>query len=190
MRRTLPGLNADLAVAVRRVNAAYHALPEHLRPDLNGSSWAEMEREVDRACGAGDREAALQAISGWGAAGDDGLVPGFPRPRGGGAMNPAAPSPTPEDVRAGIQRTAQASIELTAETVEVIACRVAELLADQAPAGEVDPYLTVEQAADYLACRPKRIYDLCSQRRVAFHKDGSRTLLRRSDLDAYVRGNR
>jgi hypothetical protein len=65
MRRTLPGLNADLALAVRRVGAAAETLPEHLRPDFDGSSFDAMEREVDRACGAGDREAAMQAISRW-----------------------------------------------------------------------------------------------------------------------------
>lgn len=70
-----------------------------------------------------------------------------------------------------------------------MADRVAERLAERTPAPDPNPYLTVEQAADYLACERKRIYDLCSQRRIDFVKDGSRTLLRRADLDAYLDGS-
>lgn len=65
MRRTLPGLNAELALAVRRVGAAAETLPEHLRPDFDGSQWDALEREIDRAAGADDRESAIQAISRW-----------------------------------------------------------------------------------------------------------------------------
>jgi excisionase family DNA binding protein len=73
------------------------------------------------------------------------------------------------------------------ELVELIAARAAQLVRDQAAAtDDASPYLTVDQAAEYLACKPKRIYDLTSQRRLPFVKDGSRTLLRRSDLDAYL----
>ena len=49
--------------------------------------------------------------------------------------------------------------------------------------------LTVEEAAEYLRCKPKRIYDLTSQRRLAFVKDGSRTLIRRDALDQYLADN-
>ncbi|MEK6273223.1 MAG: helix-turn-helix domain-containing protein [Actinomycetota bacterium] len=80
-------------------------------------------------------------------------------------------------------------VELPPEFVELIAERVAELLADRHPSSEPPPYLTVDQAAEYLACKPKRVYDLCSQRRLPFRKDGSRTLLRRADLDAYLEGS-
>lgn len=64
MRRSLPGVNYELAAAVRRVNAARSRLPEPL-PDVTGERWHELEREVDRLCGAGDREGALRAISHW-----------------------------------------------------------------------------------------------------------------------------
>lgn len=47
--------------------------------------------------------------------------------------------------------------------------------------------LTVPEAAEYLRCKPKRIYDLCSQGRLPFEKDGSRTLVRRRSIDAYLR---
>ncbi len=68
------------------------------------------------------------------------------------------------------------------DLVEAIATRVAEHL----NAGTTSPILTVEEAADYLRCKPKRIYDLCSQRRISFVKDGSRTLIRRDALDQYL----
>jgi excisionase family DNA binding protein len=71
------------------------------------------------------------------------------------------------------------------ELVEAVARRAAEIVLERQEA-VVEPLLTVEQAAVYLACRRKRVYDLCSQRRVPFSKDGSRTLLRREDLDAYL----
>lgn len=86
---------------------------------------------------------------------------------------------------AGMNASGELTLALPAELVEVIAERAAQIVAErQASVGE--PLLTVEQAATYLACKPKRVYDLCSQRRVRFSKDGSRTLLRRSDLDAYL----
>jgi excisionase family DNA binding protein len=72
------------------------------------------------------------------------------------------------------------------ELLEAIAQRAAEILAERQTVTELSPYLTVEEAADYLRCKPKRIYDLTSQRRLPFVKDGSRTLLLRADLDAYV----
>jgi excisionase family DNA binding protein len=79
------------------------------------------------------------------------------------------------------------SVAVPTQLLDLIAKRAAELI--ERPAAEADPWLTVEQAAGYLACKPKRIYDLCSQRRVPFAKDGSRTLLRRTDLDAYLEGS-
>jgi excisionase family DNA binding protein len=78
------------------------------------------------------------------------------------------------------------AIPLPDSLFEAIAARAAELVAADLTAGETHPYMTVDQAAEYLACKPKRIYDLCSQRRVPFRKDGNRTLLRREDLDAYL----
>jgi excisionase family DNA binding protein len=47
-------------------------------------------------------------------------------------------------------------------------------------------WLTVGEAAEYLRCKPKRIYDLVSQKRLPGHKDGSRLLLRRDELFAYM----
>lgn len=76
-------------------------------------------------------------------------------------------------------------IEIPQSLLDAIAERAAVRVAEQL-APDPSPYMSVEEAASYLCCRPKRIYDLCSQRRLPFLKDGSRTLLRRSDLDAYL----
>lgn len=65
MRRTLPGLNYALALAVRRVNVLHEQVPEPLRPDVTGERWQALEREIDTRCGAGDREGALLAITRW-----------------------------------------------------------------------------------------------------------------------------
>lgn len=65
MNRTLPGVNYELASAVRRVNALYETVPEDLAPDVTGERWKYLEREIDEACGRGDREAALLAIRRW-----------------------------------------------------------------------------------------------------------------------------
>jgi excisionase family DNA binding protein len=68
----------------------------------------------------------------------------------------------------------------------MIAASAAEIVIADMAVREASPYLTVEEAAEYLRCKPKRIYDLTSQRRLPHVKDGSRTLLRRADLDAHL----
>ena len=73
-------------------------------------------------------------------------------------------------------------LDIPDELVEAVAVRVAELIGTR----ETSPLLTVDEAAEYLRCAPKRIYDLTSQRRLDFVKDGSRTLIRRAALDLYL----
>ncbi len=72
------------------------------------------------------------------------------------------------------------------ELLDAIAGRVAELLAPLIAAPAVSPWMAVGEAADYLRCKPKRVYDLISQRRIPVHRDGGRVLLRRDELDRYV----
>ena len=73
------------------------------------------------------------------------------------------------------------------DLVERVAGRVAEMLADRlAVPAPGSPWLNVEEAGEYLRCRPKRIYDLVSQRRIPAHRDGSRLLFRRDELDVYI----
>jgi excisionase family DNA binding protein len=50
------------------------------------------------------------------------------------------------------------------------------------------PYMTVAEAATYIRANPQRIYDLVSSRRLPKHKDGSRVLILRSELDHYLAG--
>lgn len=64
---------------------------------------------------------------------------------------------------------------------------LAERLAPRLAVPVADQWLTVTEAAEYLRCPKSRLYSLVSARRVPFSKDGSRTLFRRSELDAWVR---
>ena len=65
MRRTMTGVNLELAAAVRRVNALLDRIAEDRHPDVFGESWRALEAELDCACGAGDREGTLAAIRHW-----------------------------------------------------------------------------------------------------------------------------
>jgi hypothetical protein len=59
----LPGINAELAAAVRRVNAAYAKLPGSARPDIG--DWNDLDAELDAACASDDRDRAITAIRDW-----------------------------------------------------------------------------------------------------------------------------
>ena len=50
-------------------------------------------------------------------------------------------------------------------------------------------YLTVQEAADMIRADRQRVYDLLSSGRLTRHKDGSRVLIRRAELEAYLHGN-
>jgi excisionase family DNA binding protein len=56
-------------------------------------------------------------------------------------------------------------------------------------AGRREPepeYLSVAEAAERIRAKPQRVYDLLSDGRLTRHKDGSRVLVLRRELDAYV----
>jgi excisionase family DNA binding protein len=79
--------------------------------------------------------------------------------------------------------------ELDDEALDALAERLAPRLA--ARIGQGAPpncWLDVDAAAEYLACPKSRLYALTSARRIPHHKDGSRTLFRRDELDEWVRG--
>ena len=80
------------------------------------------------------------------------------------------------------------TLELAPDQLAELALRVADLLSDSAggPATP-SPYLTVAEAAEYLRCSRERIHALLTQRRLARHKDGGRTLILHAELEAYVR---
>lgn len=73
--------------------------------------------------------------------------------------------------------------DLDDAALDTLAAMVAERLAATAPA-EPEPWISVDDAAAYLACSKRRVYDLVQQRRIPFAKDGSRLLFRRSEIDA------
>ncbi len=76
------------------------------------------------------------------------------------------------------------------ELVEAIAERVVELLADSNMLDRrSEPWMDVESAARYMACKPARLYDLVSQDRLKAGRDGRRLAFHRGDLDRYLRGD-
>lgn len=77
-------------------------------------------------------------------------------------------------------------LDVPDDLIDLIAEKVAERIG---PGTSPSDLLTVEEAAEVLRCQPKRVYDLTSQRRLDFLKDGSRTLIRRSAIDQYLGGN-
>lgn len=48
------------------------------------------------------------------------------------------------------------------------------------------PYLTVHEAAEYLRCKPQRIYNLCAEGRLTRNHDGSRLLLLADEVEGLV----
>jgi excisionase family DNA binding protein len=97
-------------------------------------------------------------------------------------------------------------IEIPAAAVDALADAVAARVVAQLGAGgcantpHFDPkndakegetsafgrYLNVEQAAQYLGATDRRIYELTRTKRLPVHKDGTRSLYKREDLDACV----
>jgi Helix-turn-helix domain len=72
------------------------------------------------------------------------------------------------------------SIEIPPALVETIAQRVAEILAPRFAAAPASPYMTIQEAAEYLRCNPQRIYDLRSAGVLTKHG----RLVSRAELDA------
>jgi excisionase family DNA binding protein len=74
-------------------------------------------------------------------------------------------------------------VELSDEALTKLAQQVAELNGSRDNA----TWLDVKGAAEHLCCGKNRIYHLVSARKIPFHKDGSRTLFDRAEIDAWVR---
>ena len=72
-------------------------------------------------------------------------------------------------------------------TLDALAERLAPRLAGRLTPQTTTRWLSVQSAADHLACPKSRLYALVSARRIPFHKDGSRTLFDRRELDEWVR---
>ena len=71
--------------------------------------------------------------------------------------------------------------------LELVVSEVMRRLTDQADDLRRE-WLTVDEAAAHIGARPQRIYDLRSAGRLPRTGDGSRVLVRRSDLDDYLAG--
>jgi excisionase family DNA binding protein len=86
---------------------------------------------------------------------------------------------------AGPSAARELNISLPSDLIEVIAERAAAIVRGDQLVG-AEPWLGVREAAGHLACPPSRIYALVSVRRIPHHRDGSRLLFRRSELDDWV----
>ena len=85
-----------------------------------------------------------------------------------------------------------ARLVLDDETLDELARRVAAILrgeVERAPEPRSE-YLSVDEACQLLRCRPQRIYDLRSSGRLTRYGDGSRALVSRAELEAYLAGGR
>jgi excisionase family DNA binding protein len=81
------------------------------------------------------------------------------------------------------------SVELDPGQIEAIARRAAEIVsATESRSDGRGPYLSVREAADYLRCSRQRVYDLLSQGALTRLKDGTRVLVARAEVDAYLAG--
>src|SRR5947207_265833 len=80
------------------------------------------------------------------------------------------------------------TVALPAEIVEAIALRVAEILAPRFEALPASPYLSIGEAAEHARCSKQRIYDLRSAGVLTKCGDGSRALVLRAELEAYLAG--
>lgn len=85
---------------------------------------------------------------------------------------------------------ASLSFALPPELADAIAAQAAEIVLDRIADGRdalaASPYMTVAEAADYLRCSRQRVDDLLSQRRLSRVKEGSRTLILRAEIEAYL----
>jgi excisionase family DNA binding protein len=73
------------------------------------------------------------------------------------------------------------------ELVEEIAQRAAQLMRQlELEENPLSPYMTVDEAAEFLRCKPKRIYDLRSSGRLSRFNEGGRALVLRSEIEALV----
>ncbi len=68
--------------------------------------------------------------------------------------------------------------------------QLAEKLAPRLRPVAASPWLTVDEAADRLRCKPQRIYDLVHDGRLQPGRDGRRLLFHRDHLDNYLQSRK
>ena len=79
-------------------------------------------------------------------------------------------------------------LTMTAEQVDVIAAQVAARMGATPANSPAPDLMTPREAAAYLRCARRRIYDLVSAGRLPRLREGGRLLVRRADLDRLVEG--
>jgi excisionase family DNA binding protein len=77
-------------------------------------------------------------------------------------------------------------ITLTSEALDLLRAVLLEHEDHHEHHHERPAWMTVKEAAEYLRCKPQRIYDLRSSGQLPRHGDGARVLLHRDDLDRHV----
>jgi excisionase family DNA binding protein len=82
------------------------------------------------------------------------------------------------------------SAEVAAVIEAEIDRRVRDVLDEVNGPSSASPFMTISEAAEYLRAKPQRVYDLVSDGRLTRHRDGSRVLVRRDELDRYLNGGR
>lgn len=80
------------------------------------------------------------------------------------------------------------AIELTPDQLEVIAERVAEIVAERHQPPSAPDLLTVAEAAELMRCERKRVYRLLSDGRLPRVRDGGRVLVERAEVERHLRG--
>jgi excisionase family DNA binding protein len=77
------------------------------------------------------------------------------------------------------------------ELVERVAERAAAIVLKRLDSNDrsPSPYLSVDEAAQLLRSRRQRVYDLLSSGRLTRFKDGSRVLVSRDEIAAYLAGD-
>jgi hypothetical protein len=73
---------------------------------------------------------------------------------------------------------------ILSELASAVAREIADELAEKLDAPE--DWVDVERTARHLCCKPQRIYDLCSRSGLPHTKEGTRSLFKLSELDAWL----
>lgn len=79
------------------------------------------------------------------------------------------------------------TLSIPPESIEAIAQRAAAIARElELEANPPSPYMSIEQAAEFLCCKTKRIYDLRSSGRLRRFSEGGRALVLRAELELLV----
>jgi len=101
------------------------------------------------------------------------------------------PSPIhgPEEVtrNPGGESVSELSLSMGDDAFEAIVSEAVRRLRAELPAGETSPYLTVQEAAEYLRCSRQAIDDLLRRGELSRRKRGRCVLVLRSEVESLVR---